>query len=741
MDSLFYTDEELEVYDNYMVMNDVREMELFLEDCNDFMNDVLALSTSLNGDSLENININLDLYLLINTVKELKEYKDNINLDDDNRRYVNKKFDELKKELVILKDKHIQIYNSKVDYINERVRLLTTRLNRDVLSDNVNNLLNKISMMDKCDIHTDGDWKQNDYLDTLDYNKLNELYSNVSEVERLLKIKKNEPLELFSEWNYINKTINSLKYKVKKDNLSLIDVNTNMDLCNTLLERILNLDVKLESMRDELSKEMFARYTDKIVRLRNNIKNIQDVLMEKKNVLNSKSSHYTEIVSEIEQISSEYDMIDRKLLEYNGKLGFEAVGIFNGEIDKLAYRARTIIDRTLEHEKNGVLNKEQVDNIYNKLVLLADKHTKINTIVNFEPEVLKNDEEVNKNKKNKFNKFIRLLDELENKVSNLDDKVIDKDVRKDMSELIKKCDSYVDGFEHLLSYYNKTNRARKYEETKIEVDKLKERYKNICNKYYSKCPLRVKATRSIKNLYKEHPKIGLISGGISALALLFGAHSLIPAIMHGNFVIGSRVSALNGMMKVFNKILGGVIGAKSTIYGGWKLANGVLLNANSATTALLKSLASISVSAVSLISPLFIPELITKIKKLVDKIKKSELKEKLNKGIKNVSDIGSIVKKNVVDTSVKVKQSAVSVKEKIEDNKNKRNLKTYYDELYYEYSNSDGISLDDFCSQYELNEEGKDILYLMDEVNKLKNEQENKLRVILDNNKSNGRNR
>ena len=123
MDSLFYTDEELEVYDNYMVMNDVREMELFLEDCNDFMNDILALSASLNGDGFGNININLDLYLLINTIKELKEYKDNINLDDDNRRYVNKTFDELKNELVVLKNKHIKRYNSKVDYINDKVKL------------------------------------------------------------------------------------------------------------------------------------------------------------------------------------------------------------------------------------------------------------------------------------------------------------------------------------------------------------------------------------------------------------------------------------------------------------------------------------------------------------------------------------------------------------------------------------------------------------------------------------------
>ena len=58
-DSLFYTDEELEFYDN----NDVREMELFLEDCDDFKKDIIALSTSLNADDINNLNINLLILL------------------------------------------------------------------------------------------------------------------------------------------------------------------------------------------------------------------------------------------------------------------------------------------------------------------------------------------------------------------------------------------------------------------------------------------------------------------------------------------------------------------------------------------------------------------------------------------------------------------------------------------------------------------------------------------------------
>ena len=314
-DSLFYTDEELEIYDNYELMNDVKEMELFLEDCDDFKKDIIALSTSLNEDSVNSLNINLDINLLINTIKELKEYKDNINLDDDNRRYVNKRFDELKRELVVLKNKHIQRYNSKVDYVNDKVNLLTTKLNREVLSNNVNNLLDNLNLIDKCDVYIDGKWDQNAYLDNLDYFKLNELYNDVSEIERLLKIKNNEPIELFSEWNYISKNIKSIEKLLKNEDLSLVDVNNNLGKCNILLERVVDLELKLESMRNDITKEMFGLYNEKkIVKLRNDIKNVESLLLEKKNNLTSKSSYYTDIINELNQINFEYDMLNRKLL-------------------------------------------------------------------------------------------------------------------------------------------------------------------------------------------------------------------------------------------------------------------------------------------------------------------------------------------------------------------------------------------------------------------------------------------
>lgn len=719
MDSLFYTDEELLEYDNYIIQNDVRDMELFLEDCEDFKQDIIALSTSLNGDNIENLNINLDLYLLINTIKELKEYKDNLNLNGDNRRYVNKTFDELKKELVILKNKHIQVYNSKVEFINDRITELNKKLNKDGLSLNVKNLLSKLSLMNKCDVFIDGKWDQNVYLDTLDYNKLNELYNNVSEIERLLKIKSNEPLDLFSEWNYVDKEVNKIKNKLKKE-LSLSDINANINKCNMFLERVINLEFKIESMRDDISNDMFGKYNGYVIKLLNKINNIKNNLIDMKN--NSSKNDYNKVMNILDDVSEQYDILDRKSFEYESKCTAESIGIFNGLVDKLVKKLDDVHGMINEYRNNGLLNEEQINNITNKLKEIADKHKNIKKRTNYESKIFKNEVEETKHNENKYNMFISLLNELDSDVSRLNDKVRDKDVRRKISLKIKECDGYIDGFNHLLEYY-KINESGKYDETKVEVDKLKARYKNICDTYYNKCPLRVKATRSIKTLYKEHPKMGLISGGLSALALLFSAHSLIPAIMHGNALLGSSIPGLKGMMDIFNKILGSVIGAKNTINGGWKLVNGVLLNSSVAVTCLLKSLAGFGVTAVSLVAPMFIPNIISKIKLLVEEIKKCELKKRL--------------KVRYDET----KKEVVRFIEKIEDVKSEREINKYYDDLYEEYCDNIDMSLDEFCIKYELDEKEKKILQSMEENDELRYIKKQELKKIHTNEKKVGRNK
>ena len=54
---------------------------------------------------------------------------------------------------------------------------------------------------------------------------------------------------------------------------------------------------------------------------------------------------------------------------------------------------------------------------------------------------------------------------------------------------------------------------------------------------------------------KKYKKMGLISAGLSSLALLSSAFSLIPAIMHGNTVAGENIPLLKSLLNFFNKII------------------------------------------------------------------------------------------------------------------------------------------------------------------------------------------
>ena len=62
-------------------------------------------------------------------------------------------------------------------------------------------------------------------------------------------------------------------------------------------------------------------------------------------------------------------------------------------------------------------------------------------------------------------------------------------------------------------------------------------------------------------------------------------------------------------------------------------------------------------------------------------------------------------------------------------------------DLYNDYSKYSDMSLDDYCKKHELSDNDKKILYLMDEVNRLKEEKEKELIRILNNERKSGRNK
>ena len=691
-----YTDEEIFEYVGKNIELETASVDLFLDDCKDFEDDIIALSTSLNEKDISMLYINNDINMLIDSIKDLKEYRNKLVMSLEEEKVVNQRFDKLIENLVLLKKKHLHIYNTKVEYINTKVSFFVDKLNKDVVSKNVRELIDKLSLIDKCEVNLGDDWKQNKYLDTLDYNKMNGLYEVVEKLDKILNIRTNEPLDLFSSVNYVENSIRKIRRDMKEE-MSLISLNSSLDRCITLLERVTDLDIKHELMRDKLSKEMFSKYSSKIKKLRKDIKDVEEKLLDNKSSLVRKNNFYALICNKLEQLDHGYDMLDRKILEYEGKCTSKTVAVFNNYLDNLRSNVFELEKMFKEYDEKELLTQEQKDYIYKKMVILSEKHINVSSKCNDNMILLKEEEKENFTN-DKIANYEKMLKELEDKISKLDkEKIIkNEDVRNEITTFIKDREEKIIGLEHLLSYYEVYD-TNKYNKEKVIVDKLRNRFDSVSDKFYDMCPLKVKSVRNAKKLYKKYPKLGLISAGLSTLALLNSGFTLIPAIMYGNSIISGS------MMNMFNKILGSAIGATFN-NGVWKLASGALLDASAATVSILKSIATFSAGVVAVISPMFVPQIIMLTKKLVDKIKKSELKAKTFKEFEKGKEKVKNVAKVVTDKTNQVKR-----------NINAKEIDLHYKKLYNIYCENKTVTLDKFCEENKLSDRDKKILQLMED--------------------------
>lgn len=705
-------------------------INIFLEKCEEFSKNVDALSANLNEKNINGLNINSNINEFIEKLKQIKKYKDSLSLLDEDRKKINKIFDKLRKDFVNLKNKHVHIYNEKVDYINERINSIIKEIDISTLLEEEKVIFNKLNTVSRCNIDIVRNWNQNRYLETLDYSKLLQMYRSVEMLEVKLNIRIEEPLDLFASANYIENLIRKMRRNLN-DNLSITDINSSLDACITLFERIENLNISYNNVLDKLSEQMITKYSNKIEIFKNEIKEIETKLLEKKNNLINKNNCYTIISNRLEQANDKYEILSKKILEYLGKCSEETIKAFNFNLDELSKEMFNIKDDIIKSFNDKELNQEQLNNIYMKIHEIAEKHKNIDTKLNDELVILREiDKELHIIKN--ISKLDNELTELSNKLNNIEGIITDKSTRKEIDNIIKNREKDLKSFDNLLLYM-KDNEPDKYENLNNRITPLKNRFDEICKNYRSKCPLRIKTTKEINHLYKKYKKIGLISAGLSTLALLSSAFSLIPAIMHGNTVAGENIPPLKSLLNFFNKILGGCVGAKINKQGIYQIANGALLNAKTATTALLKSLASFTGGIAVAMMPAFVPQIITKIKQLIEKIKNYELKERLV----NTHEKGR----------KKVKDSTEQIQEKIHTAKIKKDIKIAeknYEELFEEYLNSN-MSIEEFCKNKNLTDKVRELLELKVRRNQIleetKKQEKEKLKELVEGSrrKKNGR--
>lgn len=571
-----------------------------------------------------------------------------------------------------LKVMHQTKYNARVEYTNSKIDELKAMTGLD---DEVMSMIDGLTKLDKSD-KVIKNWKQKNYLDNIDYNKLVEVNRLINEIQSRLGMNKNpESVEALEDEIFgIEIGLNNVESEI---GLSDVDkLKQDLDGNNSL---ITGFEQKLELNKDRLSEEEYNAYKKRLADAKDKLEELRNKLG--KNVVYP--NDYKELDDKMGLLSNDVDKLDKMVTSLKGHIIESGKLVFEGNVKDLERRYDKLVEE-LESKKDNMdpnqyhVLRDTLDVIENNLISVSEKVKDPAMIKGADIFAIINREIV---------KLGTDVDNLDTTVKNAE-KPIKREDRKNIDLIVIHLQKEINRLEKLLEKY-KDKDEEKYNSTLEELNKTKAKLNEVNGEYRKKCPLMVKAVKSAKNFFKKHKKACLIIAGLAAMALV-SHHVLIPAIMHGNIMISANSPTLRPFIKFTNNILGGMINAVKGTDGMWRLASGVIINPSCAASSLLKGLAVSGINSTLLVAPLVVV-----IKKLVDKMKMVELKQKLSESL----EVG---KETVKNTTGKVKETVKNIKPVVPKN---------YDKLCKEYINSE-MSLEEFCKEKELNEKEKEIIDL-----------------------------
>ena len=682
------------------MVDDNQTKENLLNSMSQLKKQVQKLKENLDNGAL-NVNKQIkDIISLIMTVGKLK--KDVTFSEDENTKFENE-YSDLKTKFKRLKSLHIEKYNEKVRSVNRRFSKISQKLLDRTLTEDIKQEIKRVPLLRQCNILINNkQWRENKYLDTLEYGEIEVAELMITQLETKLNIKNDNVTDrMYSMVDEIDDVLKKIEQNIGND-LTIEDINKYLFECGTLLGGLLVLNTEHEKLRDKISPVMFSEFSSKIVNLQIRLGDVRKNLSNKEQIVNE-NSVYDTLKLELEILERDYTELVEMYFKNETKCTKELVVEYRRFLNKFSKRLNNVTSQVNDSFNEGRINQQQLENLKDRMFTITSIDRELNEKLDNEPIL------VNSNKKNfgddYFLSIEKDLQKLKKVITDLGEGPIrDKEKRKNVETIINELDKSLEGLNSFLLRYSKVDNE-KYIAYKNKYDGYKEEFDELNHSYSAKCPLVVKTIREAKPIYKKHKKLGLISAGLASISLVTSSYTLVPAIMHGNAMLGNAVPAFKGMMSFFNKILGSMIGASVGKNGAWVLATGAILNGTVATTAILKFLATIGVGTAALTAPLYIPQIISKVKELVEKIKAYDLKQKLS------DTYQSGVKK--------VKETVKKVEEKIDE----YDLTNYYNELYSIYMyNSKKMTLDEFCKRNKLTEGDKKVLSLMVSRGKIEDE-------------------
>lgn len=624
----------------------------------------------------------------------------------------------IKDTLRNIKRTQVHQYNIKVDATNKAIEEL-----RSLNDLNTNELLDQLPELNKCDEKISWNTPVSSYMSIVDYSKLLEVNRKLLEIKNNVVDRKGSAVptgefnkdlvieELESDIKQIEDKIEGIEAEVNVV-ISDDDKNKLRESINLESENLNSFFAKLEKNKDKLPQEKYdelvGRYNnacEDLMDLNNKLNDTKVISVTEKN-----DKVYNELMYRVKSIAGSLDNLDILVQSLFGKTGVKVKekylellhGHYEADLDSL---------EKLVEEKYNVEPKEidnnQYDNLKNEITKLRELINNIDGKLR-EPGMV-NDVSINSVLNDELESLNKEILDLRNEINGIDGK-FKHDDRKKYNLKVKQLEKRLDKVGNFVKDEKDNGLMDKYNE-------VKGNFVGLNKDYNKKCPLAVRAVRSAKNFYKKHKKIILISAGLAALVIV-ASPVLIPAVMHGNIMLGFCNPALRGFVKFSNNILGSMIGAsKEVVKTGtiWRLANGTILNPTAATTSLLKGVALSGPGHLALASPLLVPatySLVTGIKKLTEKMKTKDLKQRLMEEKDKLKE-KIITEKDKVVKKVKDKSSSDKSKVRRAD----KDALAEMTELLAQFRKS-GMTLEEFADEYGLDEKEVIIIRELDNLSK-----------------------
>lgn len=640
---------------------------------------------------------------IISEIDEFKSYVSGFGAVEFTMNYndINKQFASLKTKVKELKQHQIDRYNARVLDVN---RMIDELKGIQGLTPEVMARINSLSNLSTCSISIRS-WNETKYLQELDYEGLVKTIASIEEIQKEVKLveeKKEIVSELDSDMGWIEWNLDGIDNSIASAK-TFSDLENLKQRLSRMTNRITEFNVKLNNNKELLTPEELKQYEDRI-------NDAQSYVAE----INDKIDNYSlerPVVSEYEVLNGKLNTLNGEVVNLSnliealyGKVTLDAIQPLENNLNTLVGRLEDI-DREIEEKHNeGKLDENQYNELKKKVEeitkVLEETRTKLK-----EPEMGK-DVDVFAFLNGEIDGLEAAVAALEARVDSLEKPIKDKDTRKEIDKTIERLEKEAKNIAVMLEKHKEED-PEKYEAAKARLEEINKRLDKVGKNYRKKCPLMVRAYKSAKNFYKKHKKACLIIAGLAAIALIHATVGpvLIPAIMHGNIMIGSTVPSLGGFTAFVNNILGGLINAQQ-LGSTWFLSNGVALTSSAVgLSGLLKGIAVAGLGTTAALAPM-IAAIVAAIKKLSPKMKEKDLKTRIKEEQEKIKKKKDEKKKN--PGKKKTKQAdKMSVEELAK--------------LLKEFRKS-GKSLDEFCLENELSEEEKAIIQYLDEQSK-KNEE------------------